>query len=100
MQAQSQTSSEPHYRWTEKVDESFANVTPVRASWTTILTRWGLLPFTGQAQYRCADRTGREPRTYTYLISARITQTITHPMPRDPPSTSCRYAKMPRDLDT
>jgi len=60
-----QTCTDPHYRWSEKTDESLASLTPVRANITTMLTSWGLLSFTGQAQYKCADRTGRELRVYS-----------------------------------
>jgi hypothetical protein len=63
--ASGQTCTEPHYRWSEKTDESRANVTPVRADVTTALTQWALLAFTGQAQYKCADRVARELRTYS-----------------------------------
>jgi hypothetical protein len=58
--AEGQTCSDQHYRWTEKTDESVASLTPVRAYITTMHTSWGLLPYTGQAQYKCADRTSRE----------------------------------------
>lgn len=60
-----QTCTDPHYRWSEKTDESLASLTPVRAYITTMVTSWGVLPFTGQAQYKCADRTGRELRVYS-----------------------------------
>jgi hypothetical protein len=65
--AHGQTCTDPHYRWTEKTDESLASVTPTRAYITTILRSWGLLSFTSQAQYKCADRTGRELRTYSVI---------------------------------
>lgn len=60
-----QTCNDPHYRWSEKTDESLASVTAVRASITTMLTSWGLLPFTGQAQFKCADRAGGERKVYS-----------------------------------
>ena len=60
-----QTCTEPHYRWTEKTDESLASLVPTRAYISTILGSWGLLDFTGQDLYKCADRQGRELRVYS-----------------------------------
>ncbi len=73
--AEGQTCSDPHYRWTEKTDESLASLTPVRASITTMLTSWGLLSFTGQARYKCADRAGRELKVYSVTGLVRRVRT-------------------------
>lgn len=63
--AAGQTCTDPHYRWTEKVDESLASIAPVRTTIRAMITTWGLPAFTGQAQYKCADRAGRELRVYS-----------------------------------
>ena len=63
--AAGQTCTEPHYRWSEKTDAALANQAASRAYVTTILRSWGLLAFTGQAPYKCADRVGREASTYS-----------------------------------
>jgi hypothetical protein len=57
--------AEPHYRWSEKTDDSLASVTTVGASITTMLKSWGVPKFTGEAKYRCANRAGRERRVYS-----------------------------------
>src|SRR6266516_4684562 len=38
--ADAQTCDQSHYRWSEKIDESLASLTPQRVSITTILTTW------------------------------------------------------------
>lgn len=65
--ARAQTCSDPHYRWTEKTDESLASLTPVRTYVGSMLRSWTLLPFTGGNDYRCADRAGRERRVYSVV---------------------------------
>jgi hypothetical protein len=57
--------TEPHYRWSEKTDDSLASITPVSASISAMLARWAVPAFTGEARYKCADRAGRELRVYS-----------------------------------
>jgi hypothetical protein len=57
--------SEQHYRWSEKTDESLASIAAVQVSISTVLRSWGLLGFTGEAKYQCADRAGREMRVFS-----------------------------------
>ena len=64
-QVTGQTCNDLHYRWSEKTDESLASLNPVRASITTMLGKWGLLSFTGQGKFKCADRAGRELKVYS-----------------------------------
>jgi hypothetical protein len=59
-----QTCDEPHYRWSEKTDESLASLMPQRVLITTILTTWDTLPLAGGASYRCAARRGKELQVY------------------------------------
>ena len=40
-----------------------------------MITTWGLPAFTGQAQYKCADREGRELRVYSLLGWVRRVKT-------------------------
>lgn len=65
--ARGQACTEPHYRWTEKTDESLADVNPVRAYITTMIKSWALPAYTGQAIYKCQDREGRELKTYSVV---------------------------------
>jgi hypothetical protein len=74
-QVSAQTCTEPHYRWTEKTDESLASITPVRTTIGAMLRTWGLLPFTSQAQFKCADRAGRELRVYSLFGWVRRVKT-------------------------
>ncbi len=74
-QVSAQTCTEPHYRWTEKTDESLASITPVRTTIGPMLRTWALLPFTSQAQFKCADRAGRERRVYSVLGWVRRVKT-------------------------
>jgi hypothetical protein len=62
-----QTCTAPHYRWTEKTEESLASLTPTRTYVSTMLRSWGLLELTGQAIYKCSDRQGRELRGYSLV---------------------------------
>jgi hypothetical protein len=67
--------SDPHYRWSEKTDESLASIPAVQASVTTMVTTWALLDFTGEAQYKCVDRAGRELRVYSVRAWVRRVKT-------------------------
>ena len=60
-----QTCTEPFYRWSEKIDESLASVTPRRASVATMLSRWA--PLALMRHDECAARAGRELRTYSVI---------------------------------
>jgi hypothetical protein len=101
--ASGQACTEPHYRWTEKTDESLGNLPPVRADVTTILQQWALLDFTGQAQYRCADRIGREQRTYSITGWVRRVKTdeddgdwhVELTARQDSPTDSCIVLEIP-----
>jgi len=66
--------SDPHYRWTEKTDESLASVTPVKRSIGTILG-WATLEFTGESTYKCAPRKGHELQVYSVLGWVRRVKT-------------------------
>jgi hypothetical protein len=57
--------TEPHYRWTEKTDETLANTSAVGTSITTMLNGWAPLELTRAAKYKCWDRTGRELKVYS-----------------------------------
>jgi hypothetical protein len=70
-----QTCTDPHYRWTVKIDESLASLTPTRATIHAMLTTWTRLDFTGQAQYQCAPRAGRELHVYSLLGWVRRVRT-------------------------
>ncbi len=63
--ALAQTCTDPHYRWTVKTAESLASETPIAATIRAMLTTWTLPAFTGQAQYKCAARAGRELHVYS-----------------------------------
>src|SRR6476659_6288611 len=56
---------DPHYRWSAKTDGTLASIPAVRAYVTSILRRWSLLDFTGEAKYECAKREGRELQVYS-----------------------------------
>jgi hypothetical protein len=62
--------AEPHYRWSEKIDGSLANITAVKVSVPTILRRWTLPEFTSRAKYKCAARQGRELKVYLTKVVA------------------------------
>ncbi len=64
-----QTCAEPFYRWSEKIDESLAGVTPRRVSVATMLSRWA--PLALMRHDECAARTGREIRTYSVVAWVR-----------------------------
>lgn len=95
--------TEPHYRWTEKTDESLASLTPVRTTIRAMITTWALLPFTGQAIYKCADRAGRELRAYSLYGWVRRVKTaeddgdwhVELTSRSDSPIDSCIVAEIP-----
>jgi hypothetical protein len=67
--------TEPHYRWSEKTDDSLASTIPVRTSIADMLNRWAVPGFTSEAKYKCADRAGRELRVYSLLGWVRRVKT-------------------------
>jgi hypothetical protein len=98
-----QTCAERHYRWSEKTDASPADLTPVRADITTILTQWALPAFTGQGQYKCAARVARELCTYSITGWVRRVKTnesdgdwhIEVTARQDSPTDSCLVLEIP-----
>lgn len=94
---------DPHYRWSVKTEESLADRTPVRAYVTTILTRWDLPRFTGEAQYECAPREGRELAVYSVTGWVRRVRTgeadgdwhIELTARQDSPADSCIVLEIP-----
>jgi len=101
--AAGQTCTDPHYRWTVKGDESLASITPVRATIRAMLRTWALPAFTGQAQFKCAAREGRELRVYSVLGWVRRVRTdqddgdwhIELTSRSDSPTDSCIVAEIP-----
>lgn len=95
--------TDPHYRWTVKTDESLASLTPVRTTIRAMITTWALPAFTGQAIYKCADRAGRELRTYSLYGWVRRVKTgeddgdwhIELTSRSDSPVDSCIVAEIP-----
>jgi hypothetical protein len=73
--AVTQTCTDAHYRWTEKTMESLASVTASRTTITTILTSWSVPDLTGQPQYKCAPRAGKELQTYSVIGWVRRVRT-------------------------
>jgi hypothetical protein len=67
--------AEPHYRWTEKTDESLANIVAQRAYIGTIVKSWAPLEFSSEAKYKCADRKGRELKVYSVIGWVRRVKT-------------------------
>ncbi len=94
---------DPHYRWSEKTDDSLASITPVSASITTMLKTWGLPKFTSEAKYKCATRAGRELRVYSLRGWVRRVKTgesdgdwhIELTARRDSPVDSCIVVEIP-----
>lgn len=94
---------DPHYRWTVKIDESLASVTAVSATIRSMLRTWGLLAFTGQAQFKCAPREGRELKVYSVLGWVRRVKTgeadgdwhVELTSRADSPTDSCIVAEIP-----
>ena len=66
--ARGQGCSEPHYRWSEKVDSTFASKPPTTVAVSDILT-WSPRALT--AQDRCAARAGRELNLYSVTAFVR-----------------------------
>ena len=66
--AHAQTCTEPHYRWSEKVDTSFATNPPTAVDVSDILT-W--TPRTITAKDECAPRIGRERNVYAVTAFVR-----------------------------
>jgi hypothetical protein len=56
------TCSEPHYRWSEKIDASFATKTPIAVDVSDILGSWAPRSITRADE--CAKRAGREKNVY------------------------------------
>src|SRR5438093_13484907 len=71
--AHGQTCTEPHYRWSEKVDTSLATHTPAAVDVSDILT-W--TPRTINAKNNCAARIGREQNVY--LVTAYVRRIKMH----------------------
>jgi hypothetical protein len=98
-----QTCTDPHYRWTVKGDEALASISPVRATIRAMLRTWGLPAFTGQAQYKCAAREGRELNVYSVLGWVRRVKTgeddgdwhVELTSRADSPTDSCIVAEIP-----
>src|SRR5439155_798789 len=66
--ARGQTCTEPHYRWSEKIDTSFAHQTPTDVDVSDMLT-W--TPRTITAKDKCAKRIGREKNVYAVIAYVR-----------------------------
>ena len=66
--AHAQTCTEPHYRWSEKIDTSFAHQTPTDADVSGMLA-WA--PRTITAKDKCAKRIGREKNVYAVTAYVR-----------------------------
>ena len=60
--AHGQTCTEPHYRWSEKVDTSFVTHTPAAVDVSSLLT-W--TPRTITAKDKCASRIGKERSVFS-----------------------------------
>jgi hypothetical protein len=94
---------DPHYRWSAKTDGTLASIPAVRAYVTSILRRWSLLDFTGEAKYECAKREGRELRVYSVRAWVRRVKTgeadgdwhIELTARRDSPTDSCIVVEIP-----
>jgi hypothetical protein len=66
--AHSQACIEPHYRWSEKIDTSFAHQTPAAADVSEMLA-W--TPRTITAKDKCAKRIGRERNVFSVTAYVR-----------------------------
>jgi hypothetical protein len=66
--AHAQTCPEPHYRWSEKIDSTFAHQTPTAVDVSDILA-WA--PRTITAKDKCAKRIGREKNVYSVTAYVR-----------------------------
>jgi len=58
-----QTCADSHYRWTVRIADSLASVTPTRTSISAMPNTWILPIFTGQDTFKCAPRDGHELKT-------------------------------------
>jgi hypothetical protein len=67
--------TDAHYRWTVKIADSLASVTPTRTSISAMLNTWTLPIFTGQDTFKCAPREGHELKTYSVLGWVRRVRT-------------------------
>ncbi len=65
--AAAQSCADPHFRWPAKTDATLATETARRGTVWAMLNQWQPLEFTGEAKFRCADRTGLETRVYSVL---------------------------------
>ena len=70
-----QTCADPQYRWTVKIADSLASVTPTRTSIAAMLNTWTLPMFTGQDTFKCAPREGHELKAYSVLGWVRRVRT-------------------------
>src|SRR2546426_971152 len=68
-EGRTQACNEPFYRWSEKIDESLASVTPRHTSIATMLGQWA--PLALMRHDECAARAGRELRTYSVIAWIR-----------------------------
>src|SRR2546425_5634798 len=101
--ALAQTCTDAHYRWTVKTAEALASKTPAHTTISTMLSKWVLPAFTGQAQYRCAVRAGHELNVYSLLGWVRRVKTgetdgdwhIELTSRNDSPTDSCIVAEIP-----
>ena len=101
--ANSQTCTDAHYRWTVKTAESLASQTAVPSTIPSMLATWALPAFTGQAQFKCAGREGRELKVYSVLGWVRRVKTgetdgdwhIELTSRSDSPTDSCIVAEIP-----
>ena len=66
--AAGQTCTEPHYRWSEKVDTAFAHLTPTDVDVSTILM-WSARTIT--ARDKCASRIGKERKVFSITAYVR-----------------------------
>src|SRR5260221_2348119 len=66
--AHAQTCTEPHYRWSEKIDTTFAHQTPTDVDVSGMLA-WA--PRTIGAKDKCAKRIGREKNVYAVTAYVR-----------------------------
>lgn len=70
--ATAQTCTEPHYRWSEKVDTAFAHQTPTDVDVSDILA-WPARAI--KAKDKCASRIGRERKVYSVTAWVRRIKT-------------------------
>lgn len=102
-QARAQTTcTEPHYRWSEKVDTSFANKTPIAANVSDVLGSWAPRSITRGG--KCSRRVDREKTVYA--VTAWVRRLKLHETDDDwhleiteeedsPVRTSCMIAEIP-----